>query len=314
MTGVEKLTGATSSLGKHWQAINWQKANAEVKRLQMRIAKAVREGKSANKINALQWILSHSYSAKLLAVKQVTSNKGAKTLGVDGEIWNTPARKIKGTLSLKRKGYKALPLRRILIPKKNGKKRPLGIPTIKDRAMQALYLLTLEPIAETKADKNSYGFRQYRACRDAIAQCFCSLGKSYSPKWILEADIKGCFDWIDHNWLLNNIPVDKWMLKQWLKCGYFQDTKLFPTMSGTPQGGILSPTLANMTLDKLETAIKKACPRRRKVNFIRYADDFIVTADSRELIEENIIPAIKEFLGAKRLRVIRGENQNCKNR
>ena len=184
MTEVVKLTGATSISGQHWKAINWQKVKAEVKRLQMRIAKAVREGKSANKIKVLQWMLSHSFSAKLLAVRRVTSNKGARTPGVDGEIWNTPAKKMKGTLSLIRKGYKALPLLRVLIPKRNGKYRPLGIPTIKDRATQALYLLTLEPIAETTADPNSYGFRYYRACRDAIAQCFCALAKSYSPKWL----------------------------------------------------------------------------------------------------------------------------------
>lgn len=174
--------------------------------------------------------------------------------------------------------------------------RPLGIPTIRDRAMQALYLITLEPIAETEADPNSYGFRYFRACRDAIAQSFCSLAKSYSPRWILDADIKACFDWIDHGWLMENIPIDKRMLKQWLKCGYLQDRKLFPTKSGTPQGGIISPTLANMTLDGLEKAVKDSCPRRRKVNFIRYADDFIVTADSRELLENNIIPAINDFL------------------
>ncbi len=295
MTGVLKLTGAAPSLGIRWKAIEWPKVETEVKRLQMRIAKAGREGK-ANKIKSLQWILSHSYFAKLLAVRRVTSRKGAKTPGVDGVIWNTPARKMRGVLSLIRKGYKALPLRRVLIPKKNGKKRPLGIPTLKDRAMQALYLLTLEPIAEITGDPNSYGFRYYRACRDAIAQCFCALAKSYSPKWILDADIKSCFDWINHDWLLNNIPIDKRMLREWLKCGYFQNRKLFPTQSGTPQGGIISPTLANMTLDGLEQVIKKACPRRRKVNFIRYADDFIDTADSKELLENNIIPAINEFL------------------
>ena len=303
MTGVAKLTGATSCLGNHWKAIDWHKVEAEVKRLQMRIAKAVREGKSANKIKVLQWMLSHSFSAKLLAVRRVTSNKGARTPGVDGEIWNTPAKKMKGTLSLIRKGYKALPLLRVLIPKRNGKYRPLGIPTIKDRATQALYLLTLEPIAETTADPNSYGFRYYRACRDAIAQCFCALAKSYSPKWLLDADIKACFDEIDHNWLLNNIPVDKRMLQQWLKSGYFQDKKLFPTNSGTPQGGILSPTLANMMLDGLEKVIKESCPSRRKVNFIRYADDFIVTAESRELLEKNIIPAINDFLKTRGLKL-----------
>ncbi len=296
------LTGATSGLSKHWQAINWHKVEGEVRRLQMRIAKAVREGKS-NKAKSLQWVLSHSFSAKLLAVKRVTSNRGARTPGVDGQTWNTPAKKMKGVLSLKRKGYKALPLRRVEIPKSSGKTRPLGIPTMRDRAMQALYLLCLEPIAETKADSNSYGFRPYRACRDAIGQCFNALAKSYSPRWVLDADIEACFDCIDHNWLLENTPLDKKVLTQWLRCGYFQSRRLFPTKAGTPQGGIISPTLANMTLDGLEQVIKKSCPSRRKVNFIRYADDFIVTADCRELIKENIIPAIQGFLAQRGLKL-----------
>lgn len=292
---VTKITGATPTLGNYWKAIDWQAVKAEVKRIQMRIAKAVREGKT-NKVKSLQWILSHSFSAKLLAVKMATSRKGAKTAGVDGIIWNTPARKMRGALSLKRKGYKAQPLRRTEIPKRTGSKRPLGIPTIRDRAMQALYLLTLEPIAETTADSNSYGFRFYRACRDAMGQCFCSLAKCYSPRWILDADIKSCFDGINHNWLLDNIPIDKRILSQWLKCGYLKNRKLYPTRTGTPQGGIISPILANMTLDGLEQVVKKSCPRRRKVNFIRYADDFIVTADCRELLEDNVIPAINQFL------------------
>ncbi len=300
--GRGNFTGATSGLGKQWQSINWAHAEQEVRRLQMRIAKAAREGKW-NKVKSLQWLLSHSLSAKLLAVKRVTSNRGARTPGVDGEIWNTPAKKMRGALSLKRRGYKAQPLRRIEIPKKNGKKRPLGIPTIKDRAMQALYLLALEPVSETTADPNSYGFRLFRACRDAIGQCFCALAKSYSPRWVLDADIKACFDGIDHNWLLENIPVDKKVLQQWLDCGYIQDNRLFSTRAGTPQGGIISPTLANLTLDGLEQVIKSSCPRRRKVNFIRYADDFIVTADSKELIEENIIPAIAVFLSKRGLKL-----------
>ncbi len=295
MTGVVKLTGAASCLGSHWKTIDWKKVKAEAKRLQVRIAKAVREGKR-NKARSLQWVLSHSFSAKLLAVKMATSTKGARTAGVDGIKWNTPAKKMRGVLSLKRRGYKSQPLRRVEIPKRNGKKRPLGIPTIKDRAWQALYLLTVQPVAETTADDNSYGFRFYRACRDAISQCFNALAKSYSPKWILDADIKTCFDWIDHDWLKVNILIDKKMLSQWLKSGYVQHRKLFPTKAGTPQGGIISPTLANMTLDGLEKVIKESCPPRRKVNFVRYADDFICTAESRELLENNILPAINEFL------------------
>jgi RNA-directed DNA polymerase len=176
MTEVAKLTGATPYLGKHWKSIDWKKVQAEVRRLQMRIAKAVTENKW-NRVKSLQWILAHSFSAKLLAVRRVTSRKGARTPGGDGIIWNTPAKRIRGALSLRRHGYKALPLRRTFILKRNGKLRPLGIPCISDRAMQALYLLCLEPISETLADPNSYGFRAYRACRDAMAQCFCALAR-----------------------------------------------------------------------------------------------------------------------------------------
>ena len=302
MTGVEKLTGATPYLGKHWKSIDWKKVQAEVRRLQVRIAKAAM-GKKWNKVKSLQWILAHSFSAKLLAVRRVTTRKGARTPGVDGIIWNTPAKKMCGALSLKRHGYRALPLRRILIPKRNRKLRPLGIPCVSDRAMQALYLLCLEPISETLADPNSYGFRAYRACRDAIAQCFCALARKSSPRWILDADIKACFDWINHDWLLENTPIDNQILRQWLKCGFLQQRKLFPTTDGTPQGGVASPTLANMTLDGLENAVKAVSSQRDKVNFIRYADDFIVTASSKEHLETVILPAINTFLSERGLTI-----------
>jgi RNA-directed DNA polymerase len=291
------------SLGNRWNAINWRDAAKEVRRLQMRIAKAVKSGKR-NKVKSLQWMMTHSLSARFLAVKRVTSRKGARTPGVDGEVWNTSAKKMRGALSLQRNGYKASPLRRILIPKRNGKMRPLGIPTMKDRAMQALYLLALEPVAETLADTNSYGFRPYRACRDAIGQCFCALGRRFSPKWILEADIKACFDWISHDWILKNIPSDRKMLAEWLRCGFMQERKLFPTRDGTPQGGVISPTLANMALDGLENAVRKVShPKRDKVNFIRYADDFVVTASSKEHLEQAVLPAIESFLRERGLSV-----------
>ena len=312
MTEV-KTAGAAPAPGNAWNATDWRKVKAQVRRLQMRIAKAVREGRR-NKARALQWLLTHSLYAKLLATLRVSTGKGAKTPGTDGVIWNTPARKMNGALSLRRRGCKASPLRRIEIPKKNGRKRPLGIPTMRDRAMQALYLPAPEPAAETTADGNSHGFRPYRACRDAVGQCFCALGKSYSPKWILEADIKACFDGISHDWLMKNIPVDKRMLRQWPECGFVQKGKLFRTRAGTPQGGVISPVLANMTLDGLEQAVRKSCPCRRKVNFVRYADDFIVTADCEELPEKNVMSAINEFpeprgllLSAEKTKIVRIE-------
>lgn len=300
--GQEKTADASSDYSLEWEAIDWQKVAREVKRLQDRIAKAVREH-NWRKVKALQWLLTRSHNAKLLAVKRVASNKGKRTPGVDGKCWNTPRQKWKAAQNLQRRGYKPLPLWRMYIPKKNGKKRPLSIPVMKDRAMQALYKLALDPIAETMADPNSYGFRVYRSCADAIQQCFNSLAKRYSATWILEGDIKACFDGISHEWLLANIPMDKGILQKWLKAGYVENKRLYPTNAGTPQGGIISPVLANMTLDGLEAAVRKAVPLRigstsirTKINVIRYADDFIITAHSKELLVNKVMPVLRSFL------------------
>jgi RNA-directed DNA polymerase len=284
---------SSGKLEASWHEINWYKANQHVRRMQLRIAKATREGKM-RKVKSLQRLLTHSFHSKALAVKRVTENQGKATPGVDGQTWSTPEAKSKAISSLDRKGYKPLPLRRVYIPKSNGKKRPLGIPTMKDRAMQALHKLALEPVAETLADGNSYGFRPERACADAIAQSFITLGRSYSAQWILEGDIKSCFDEISHEWLINNVPMDRIILQQWLKAGYIDRKKLFPTIAGTPQGGIISPLLSNMTLDGLEKELKTF--QGKKVNFVRYADDFIVTGNSKELLEQEVRPAIIRFL------------------
>ena len=177
-------------------------------------------------MKSLQWVLTHSFYAKALAVKRVTSNSGSDTAGIDKVKWSTPNARFKAIGELKRRGYKPQPLKRVNIKKSNGKLRPLGIPTMKDRAMQALYLLALEPVSETTADSNSYGFRKERSTGDAREQCFCVLAKKTSPEWIMEGDIKGCFDHISHEWLLNNIPMDKVMLRKWLKCGDRKSTRL----------------------------------------------------------------------------------------
>ena len=176
-----------------WHAIDWRAVNHNVRRLQARIVKATKE-KRWGKAKALQRLLTHSFSGKALAVRRVTENQGKSTPGVDKIIWNTPQIKINAVYSLRQRDYHPQPMRRVYIPKKNGKKRPLGIPIMKCRAMQALYLLALNPIAETTADPNSYGFRPGRSTADAIEQCFCTVAKQNSPQWILEGDIKGCFD------------------------------------------------------------------------------------------------------------------------
>ncbi|EMQ2878871.1 reverse transcriptase N-terminal domain-containing protein [Vibrio navarrensis] len=288
MTASNSMTGASPACGNAWSQINWQQVEQQVRRLQMRIAKATLQGKHG-KAKALQWMLTHSHSAKLLAVKRVTSNTGAKTPGVDGISWKTPKEKIQAAQSLQRKGYQAQPLRRIYIPKKNGKQRPLGIPTMRDRAMQALYLLALEPIAEIKADKHSYGFRPERSAADAIDQCFLALARKNSAQWILEGDIKACFDDISHHWLLEHIPMDKAPLKQWLNAGYIEENIFYETEAGTPQGGIISPTLANMTLDGMAEVVKQVTARTEKVNFVRYADDLMMLS----LIQVSIRPVKK---------------------
>ena len=240
MTAVHLvLTGASSASNQNWLTINWGQVTKEVKRLQMRIAKAVRE-KRHSKVKALQWILTHSFSAKLLAVKRVTQSSGAHTPGVDGVIWKTPEQKMKAVKSLQKRGYRPLPLRRIYIPKKSGRndRRPLSIPALFDRSMQALHLLALEPVAEMKADKNAYGFRPKRSTADAIEQCFKALAKKVSPSWILEGDIRACFDSLSGTWLEDNIPMDKTLLTKWLRAGYIEGKTLHPTFHGVPQGSL----------------------------------------------------------------------------
>jgi RNA-directed DNA polymerase len=163
-----------------------------------------------------------------------------------------------------------------------------------------LHLLALEPISETTADKNSYGFRPERATQDAIGQCFVILSRKTSAKWILEGDIRGCFDNINHAWLIDNIPMDRKILLKWLKAGYIHKRILYPTEAGTPQGGIISPTLANMTLDGLEAELKKF-RLQDKVHMVRYADDFIITGNSKELLEDEVKPLVEKFLSARGL-------------
>ena len=202
---TQNVIGASSAT--NWQNLNWKKLESSVRRLQMRIAKAKRDGRH-NKVKCLQRLLTRSISAKFIAVRRVTSNKGRATPGVDGVIWRSDSNKFNAVIELKQHGYKASPLRRVYIPKKNGKERPLGIPTMQDRAMQALYLQALEPVSETIADKHSYGFRPRRSAHDAISQCFNRLKGKQIDTWILEGDIKGCFDNIDHDWLLNNVQIE----------------------------------------------------------------------------------------------------------
>ena len=290
---------------RSWKMIPWQHVLECVRRLQVRIAQAWSQG-LYGKVKDLQRLLVKSFYAKLLAVKRVTSNKGSKTPGVDKVIWKSPIAKLKAATQLGNGPYKPLPLRRIHIDKKNGKKRPLGIPTMMDRSYQALHLLALEPISESTGDKNSYGFRTCRSTADAIEQCFTVLARKSSAQYILEGDIKACFDEISHPWMQEHIPMDKYILKKMLKAGFIEKGKFHKTKVGTVQGGLASPTIANMALDGIEKYLQTQFGKKikqHKVHFIRFADDFIVTANSEELLKNEIKPSLEAFLNVRGLRL-----------
>ena len=300
MTARTTLTGASSACkaSLSWQELPWQKIRQQVFQLQLRIAKAEREGRKG-KVKALQRLLTSSFAAKCMAVKRVTSSTGAKTPGVDGVTWSTDLQKIKAISSLKRKGYKPLPTRRIYIPKKSGKRRPLSIPALGCRAQQALHLLALEPIVEERADPNAYGFRLKRSAQDAIEQCFNALGKTHSATFVLEGDIRDCFSQISHERLLENIPMDKIILRKFLKAGFMEKGKLNPTERGAAQGSVISPALTVLALSGLEGKIRPKTQYRRdkeKTNIVAYADDFIITGASAELLKEKVMPKLVDAL------------------
>lgn len=297
--------------GIRWQDIDWKAAETYVNRLQVRIVKAVLAGKW-RLVKRLQTLMCNSFYAKALAVRRVTTNKGKKTPGIDGIIWKTPEDKTKAICELDKITYHAKPLKRVYIEKFGKKeKRPLGIPTMHDRAMQGLLLFALEPIEETTADKSSFGFRKGRSAQDAMEYTFKLLARKTSPQWILEGDIRGCFDHISHEWMLKNIPTDKRIMKQFLKCGFVDRKRLFPTEEGSPQGGLISPTYANMTLDGLEAVLLGKFStsstghynpnyNKHKVHLCRYADDFIITADSEDVLLE-IRSLVADFLQSRGL-------------
>lgn len=306
MSAVVTRTGAASGGITDWPSIPWKKVWATVRRLQARIVKAVRAGRWG-KVKALVYLLTHSFAGRAAAMDRVVSNSGARTPGVDGEIWNTPEAKTDAFQTLRRRGYRPQPLRRVYIPKSNGKKRPLGIPTLKDRAMQALYLLGLDPIVETEGDANSYGFRKQRCCADALEHCHILLSQRYSPRWILEGDIQACFDQIRHAWLLQHVPMERRILGQWLKAGYLEKNVFFATTEGTPQGGLISPALANRALDGLQALLRQRfgatyrMRNRNRVHLVRYADDFLITGTSKALLRQEVQPLVEHFLSERGL-------------
>ncbi|HAX74444.1 MAG TPA: group II intron reverse transcriptase/maturase [Cyanobacteria bacterium UBA11372] len=271
-----------------WHLINWRKLERQVYKLQKRIYQASQRG-DIKQLRRLQKMLMKSWSARALAVRRVTQdNTGKKTAGVDGVKSLTPKQRLDLVNKL-RLGSKASPTRRVWIPKPGTEeKRPLGIPTMKDRALQALIKLALEPEWEARFEPNSYGFRPGRSCHDAVAAIFDAI--RYKAKYVLDADITKCFDRIDQRKLLvklNTFPTMRRQIKSWLKSGVMDGKELFPTSEGTPQGGVISPLLANIALHGMENQIKqyvgslKYLDKNKKnrmdsVSLIRYADDFVI--------------------------------------
>lgn len=298
----------------HWADINWRVVEENVRRLQERIYRAT-ERQEWQKVRSLQKLLARATSNKLLAIRRVTQeNQGKHTPGVDGEVYDTPkARTAISQEEIKWKEYRPQPVRRIYIPKSNGKQRALGIPTSKDRIRQAIIKAVLEPEWEARFEQNSYGFRPGRNCMDAIQQIYLTLRHKGSSEWILDADLSGCFDNIAHTPLLDKIPVFDEVIQKWLKAGVVEWGKQTETEKGTPQGGVISPLLANIALDGLEklfgsetTEGQYRSPKERigpnkGVSLIRYADDFVVIAPTREILEDYVLPTLKEFLAEKGL-------------
>lgn len=292
---MSKTIRRPNTVRLEWRNIDWKKVERRLFRLQKRIYQAERRG-DVKTVRELQKLLLKSWSARVLAVRRVTQdNQGKKTAGVDGVKSLSPKARLSlvGQLKL---NSKAKPARRVWIPKPGrDEKRPLGIPTMYDRALQALVKMALEPQWETRFEPNSYGFRPGRSCHDAIGAIFNAI--RYKPKWVLDADIAKCFDKIDHRQLLNKLdtfPAIRQQIRAWLKAGIIDTGQLSPTDEGTPQGGIISPLLANIALHGMEESIKTLAERlpgkrsrtnkRKAISLIRYADDFVILHESKDVI------------------------------
>ena len=281
-----------------WHSINWRKLERSVYKLQKRIYQASVRG-DVKAYRRLQKTLMRSWSARAASVRRVTQdNQGKKTAGVDGVNSLTPKQRLEltGNLNL---GSIVSPTRRVWIPKPGTEeKRSLGIPTMKDRALQALVKLALEPEWEARFEPNSYGFRAGRSCQDAIEAIFSAI--RLKPKYVLDADIAKCFDRIDQEALLiklNTFPTIRRQIRAWLKAGVMDGKQMFPTSEGTPQGGVISPLLANIALHGMEERIKQYAEtlptrsshgkrdNRRSLSLIRYADDFVILHENLTVVQ-----------------------------
>ncbi len=300
-----------------WHEVNWQNAYDNVRNLRRRIFKAT-ESKDWRKVRNLQKLMLRSYSNVLLAVRKATQdNKGRKTAGVDKVLVKTPRKR--GQMVddiINNQDWKPKPVRRVYIPKTNGKKRPLGIPTIRDRCLQAIVKNALEPCWEAQFEGISYGFRPGRSTHDALEKIYLSMRPNKKKKWVLDADISGCFDNIDHKHLLStigNFPGRK-LIEKWLKAGYVDNKVFHAQEAGTPQGGIVSPLLANIALHGMEKTlgVKYNCRGESlgKRIIVRYADDFVILCQTKEDTESSR-KDIEEFLKIRGLELSPDKTNIC---
>jgi RNA-directed DNA polymerase len=285
-----------------WNSVNWRKANRIVRNLRQRIFRASAEG-DLKKVRSLQKLMLRSYSNILVSVRRVTQvNKGKNTPGIDKVLVKTPT--ARGKLVDKLSCFtpwKAKPVRRIYIPKSNGKKRPLGIPTIMDRCHQAIVKNALEPYWEARFEGTSYGFRPGRSTHDAIERIYVTALPRCKRKWVVDADIRGAFDNIRSEFLLKAIgsfPA-KELIKQWLKAGYMEEGTIHETTAGVPQGGVISPLLFNIALHGVESVLgiryNNWGQNRSKRAIVRYADDIVAFCESKEDAEE-VVQILKDWL------------------
>jgi RNA-directed DNA polymerase len=285
-----------------WQYVDWQKANRMVRNLRQRIFAATRAGEW-KQVHSLQKLLLRSYSNRLVSVRRVTQvNQGKYTPGIDKVVIKTPeARGRLVDVLQHHQPWRARPVRRVYIPKANGKLRPLGIPVVIDRCIQAMVKNALEPSWEARFEGSSYGFRPGRGCHDAIGKIYDLARPNKRKKWVVDADIQGAFDHISHEFLLTTLgPVPgRGLIRQWLKAGYIEEGRTYDTPEGTPQGGVVSPLLANIALHGMEEALGVVYDGRGTLRgnraVVRYADDFAVFCESQE-DAERVIDILKDWL------------------